>query len=581
MFNGEAVWFQGHRVPSDAGGDADGCIFPGCAVEVWAFCPFCRECLCGHHLDSPCPHSSQVRRDLWMTVIEDGMPSGPRSVSPCTPAARPTRSPSSPSAAIVGMPRRRLRRKTAPLDTPQCSIVALATPPVKSGGWRKCLHPLCADGGKTLRFLTGRKDGHAHEQDRTLRVCQNCRRKPLPSSTTTCVDVSPPSTPSVKHVKVVPSGHITDLAGWNNDTPEKLIEEYKHTPDAPAKYSLERWQLKCRIAALLERGVLRDSVQAQHCLSMLKVPRRKIRRVQQLWRVTKDKVAFVNHMPSEFRVGKGAGGGLTVKQRCDLAQWCRVRENIAVPLHKNEVQCATSKFLLLNKGIILPADVKADAATWSSEYGDQKEHWAQVSETYYYWRQWTQKNIEDSSLHMSSKRKAACLRQVEAEALTRERVHREFQVLAGRVQRRGLAETDSYGNLVIKDAARFWCADEKGFNDESMQGQRVLATAENKNVHVRHGRHLKHISVLTFISASGERAPPAVVMSGSLWHPDWQALWPESKCAATPKGSFNSELFVQMTAETFVHHVRVVRRLEGRVAADGRGLAPRTPAAGF
>ena len=112
MFSGEDVWFQGHRVPSDAGGDANGCIFPGCTVEVWACCPFCRECLCGHHLDSPCPHSSQGRRDLWATVIEDGMPSGPRPVSPCTPAAWPTRSPSPPSAAPVSMPRRRLRRKT-------------------------------------------------------------------------------------------------------------------------------------------------------------------------------------------------------------------------------------------------------------------------------------------------------------------------------------------------------------------------------------------------------------------------------------------------------------------------------------
>ena len=110
-----------------------------------------------------------------------------------------------------------------------------------------------------------------------------------------------------------------------------------------------------------------------------------------------------------------------------------------------------------------------------------------------------------------------------------------------------------------------WCADEKGFNDEVVAGSSSVHTAGNTNPTIQHAKSIRHLTTLSFISASGEASPPAVIVSGSYYHPDWKKIWPEAKIACNPKGSMTGALFVELVAESFVHHIRVTKKMAGWV----------------
>ena len=142
---------------------------------------------------------------------------------------------------------------------------------------------------------------------------------------------------------------------------------------------------------------------------------------------------------------------------------------------------------------------------------------------------------------------------------------RQYDVLCARLQRRGVGKRDSNGDFQVEHPHLLYCADEKGFNDENLAGQSAVVTAGNANATAQHSKTLRHISVLTFASAAGEVAPPAVVVSGTMWHPDWQKIWPEAVVTASPRGSFTGEIFVKLAAETFIYHIRIVKKMKGWV----------------
>ena len=117
--------------------------------------------------------------------------------------------------------------------------------------------------------------------------------------------------------------------------------------------------------------------------------------------------------------------------------------------------------------------------------------------------------MHEPGLRLAISKKAKALRQIEATSLTREGVEAEFDRLSALLHRRSIADFDkSTGEVSIVATDRLWCCDEKGYNDESMSGQVVLVTVDNQNVTTQHSKSLKHISVLSFVSAAGEAAPP-------------------------------------------------------------------------
>ena len=101
----------------------------------------------------------------------------------------------------------------------------------------------------------------------------------------------------------------------------------------------------------------------------------------------------------------------------------------------------------------------------------------------------------------------------------------------------GIGAFEDGDTFRILHPGRLWCADESGFNDEAMAGTSVVRTKGNCTPTTQHGKSLRHATILSFVAASGESAPPAVVASGTLFQPDWQRVWPEAKIACNDKGS--------------------------------------------
>ena len=98
-----------------------------------------------------------------------------------------------------------------------------------------------------------------------------------------------------------------------------------------------------------------------------------------------------------------------------------------------------------------------------------------------------------------------------------------------------------------------------------MCGTSVVHTKGNPEPSTQHGKNIKHVTAPSFVSASGEAAPPAVVATGTLHQPDWEKIWPEATFACNPKASVTGPLWVELTASTFVKHIRQVKKIEGWV----------------
>jgi len=550
-------------VQSLAGGEAEACEVGGtCPHELHCCCPFCYKRLCATHWGlSACPHLLPVpRRRLTTKTLPPLPPLPPPSDAPegdedrevVPPLPDDQDKPCSRPDAVVAVP-------AAVVAVPPCPVVAVpAAQTTPRGGWRKCEHPLCKTPNDTLLKLTGRKGGYEHLANPSLSVCGQCRRQPLPKADAElqlAVMSSPVSKDAKSKINVdcdMQPLSAAQIKLWEGDSVQSILKAYEHTAVKPMQFVAERWHMNLRIARLVLRGEVQSVVQAAVVFSALKTPRKRIGTALEMLKKSPDKiVAVANAVPQERFVGRYKEGAMTVKQKCDLVSWVRLREAANVPLVKAEIRGAMAAFCKANTG-----DVSATAS----------DH------MYLDWRDWVRKHVSDTGFRIGSSKKARALRQIEANALTKENAEREYDRLEALLRRRGIAVYDCHDSkLVVTDPSRIWCCDEKGFNDEVMSGKSVVVTKDNDNVTFQHSKSLKHISVLSFISGDGSAAPPAVVLSGQRWHPDWKTIWPEAITSCTKKGSFNAELFVQMVAESFVHHVRVVLKLKGSGAITAFG----------
>jgi len=547
-------------VPSMAGGLAEACEVGGvggvCNLEMHCCCPFCLKRLCAMHWQSSrCPGHSDVHETIDNKKLQSPSCLPPLPPPPEPPLADEKQYPSLPPPGQPPSKLCRLSKKTtvpAPMAQatmdfeqlatmdPKDSMLLAKTPQSIKGGWLKCQHPACDSPQETLYKLTGRKQGFEHFTEAGLKVCTSCRKVPL--------IVSPQ--PAEKQSKKRSWRFLTaeDIDEWQKDTPEKVLETYQHTADKPMLFTTERWQLAMRVACLIERSVLDNALTASKVFKDLRLTRQKISDAFRSWTESKNKVELANNVPKAMQLGRYKTGWLTPKQKCDLVAWVRLRQAINVPVFKTDVKAAMCKLIDVN------------TAGHITECTDK---------IYFDWRDWVRKNVADSSLFIKTSSKAKALRQIEANALTRENLAAEFDRLEGLLRRQGIAVFDKEsGQVTITEPSRLWCTDEKGFNDDRLSGHTCIVTADYQNPTSQHSKSIKHISVLTCLNAAGEAAPPAVVLSGSQWHPDWKAIWPAAVCAATPKGSFNGELFVQLIAETFVHHVRVTLNMTGKQPAN-------------
>ena len=60
----------------------------------------------------------------------------------------------------------------------------------------------------------------------------------------------------------------------------------------------------------------------------------------------------------------------------------------------------------------------------------------------------------------------------------------------------------------------------------------------------------KHISVLPFISMSGEVSQPYITMAGSSSMNAWKRTWREAHVAVSEKGAVTTEIFSQFLASS-------------------------------
>jgi hypothetical protein len=176
---------------------------------------------------------------------------------------------------------------------------------------------------------------------------------------------------------------------------------------------------------------------------------------------------------------------------------------------------------------------------------------AEADMVYWGWRDWIRRYMP-SEFRMTSG-VAKGIRSVEARILTAASVANDMDALRRRLVTHNILDPAT-DQIVLPDA--LWCADEKGFNDEKLSGAATVCTVGGSQPTGNIGKILRHISVLTAVSASGRAAPPAVVMAGANYHEKWNNLWPEATIDATPRGSFTARTFVVLLAETFIKMIR-------------------------
>lgn len=422
------------------------------------------------------------------------------------------------------------------------SETSLDETPSKKGGWMKCEHPSCPSPSDTLYKLTGKKRGYEHITNSDVRVCGSCRKTALPDDTA-LVEESHSEKQDKKRVWAFATE--ADVEKWKSDTVESIHDAYLHTATKPMQFALERWQLALRVARLIDTGTIESALAAQAMFKNLRLTRQKLSEAIKAWASSENKVEVVNNVPKSLQIGRFKTGWLTPKQKVDLVSWVRLRQNINVPIFKSEIMGCMGKFVAMNIG--------------ATEF-------TCTDAIYLDWRDWVRKNTLDSSFIIKTVKKAKALKQIEANALTRENLAAEMDRLEAFLRRHKIAEFDpASGKTTVTQPDRLWCCDEKGYNDEQLSGHTCLVTAGCVNPTSQHSKSTRHISVLSCVSAAGEAAPPAVVLTGTSWHPDWKVIWPNAVCAATSKGSFTAELFVRLIAESFVEHVRTVKAMTGCV----------------
>lgn len=407
----------------------------------------------------------------------------------------------------------------------------------------------CPTPRETLMSLTGRKDGFGHCLDRSLRVCGVCRRAPLVTS------------PVVEKRKLCSKAVVlAPLEEWANDTAESLIESYAHTAEHPQLFSRERWHLSCRVVHLMEKTGQRSIAKAVALLRPLRLARGKVAEAYKRWHDTpeQERAGLAEQPPRSRQIGKYGEGLITAKQKRDLAIWVQCRQKANNCVVKAEVLMALQRFKQQNVG-----------SEWSPGHALEAVEVAELASDpslegmYVAWRHWLAKEQGASGLRILTHRKVKPVRSVEAMTLTPNTVFVSYQELRSRLRHRGIVTMDNVGNLTVGRPELLWCTDEKGFNDEALNGLQVLSCASCKQANGAVSRGLRHVTVLSCVSAAGEAAPPAVVMSSKSFHPDWQILWPEAHFAYSERGSVTKLSFVELMANAFCKHIRQTLRLEG------------------
>ena len=96
-------------------------------------------------------------------------------------------------------------------------------------------------------------------------------------------------------------------------------------------------------------------------------------------------------------------------------------------------------------------------------------------------------------------------------------------------------------------------------------GHHALFRSEGLRQHTaRHGFPDRTLSSMDVCSLSRDTLCSKWALGfHDTWHPGYKKIWPEAFTTANMKGAMKGALWVNVVAETFIHHVRVVRKLEG------------------
>jgi len=412
----------------------------------------------------------------------------------------------------------------------------VATPPsAGKGGWRRCGHPHCRNTQYTLLRLTGRKDGVPHRLRADVRVCKECKSLPWPGH----------SSPEKRDALLI--GHDLDPSQWAADSPAKLVDLYAHTAQAPQKFSYERWVLTCRVCRLLclppaDRPA-RDPYNMAKMLRPLRLSRQRIARALEHWKPGEDNSELIAYPPRGFVVGKYGKGALSQAQKKDLAIWVRGREQMNVGVAKAEILHAIAKFMAVNSGIQVSDYVEMEEM--------DEDTARRAANAYRSWLTWVHDNMPEG--YRIQSKIARTVKAVEAAAMTPASVQAELNEIRELLVRHNIMCPES---SEITKPHLLWCLDEKGLNDERLSAARLLYTRAAKMSCAATARQLRHLSVLSCVSASGLAAPAGVVLSGHRYHPKWSELWPEAVIHCTPKGSFTARNFVEVLGETLIPFLR-------------------------
>ena len=459
-----------------------------------------------------------------------------------------------PDFPATPKPRRlRLRHKQAPPPAyPAKGKLVTPSPPVIGRGWPRCQHPLCSSPGRTLRYLTGKTRGVEHVTQPNMQCCFRCQRLPLaphepPTSAGGCLDL-------------VAVGAVQPA----EDSEERLWSDFGHTVTKPMLYVEERWALLCRVAGLIEAGAdgFENAFAASKMCARLRLKRHKLKlALNSVRRCDIPQQAIP--VPPALQLGRYKQGVLTAPQQIDLVRWCHLREKMGHPVTKSEILHAMARYMKVNTQKDWPENWD-NLQAWLDCARAQK-YCAEVSvaNVYVAWRDWQVRHLKDPAGRISCSRRVRSMQSESANSVTKAGVFQCQSKLAARLRWAGIAELDSHGDVVITHPERFWQCDEKGFNDESLSGGRALKSHCNSQAVAQVARALRHVSVLTFVSAAGQCCPASVVMAGKSFHSDWNRLWPDARIACAPRGSFVAATFVEMMVSCFCKHVREALGLEG------------------
>ena len=301
----------------------------------------------------------------------------------------------------------------------------------------------------------------------------------------------------------------------------------------------------CRLLTLPEGQRPFDTVKdAVAATAPVRLSRQKLGRCLGLWESATDPVQLLLNPPNFVAVGRHGWGCITESQKHDLALWVRAREQMNANPSRAETVAQISHMIAVNRGL--------SPTTQGEDMVFTEAQCEEATGVYLRWRKWVAANMP-SDYRLSS-RVHKGVRQIEVAVLTPGLVERDLESLRQMLLRHGIM--DPTGNIVVPNA--LWACDEKGFNDDKLAGSMGLTTKGGGRPSSAIGKALRHISVLTTVSASGLACPAAVTLAGSMYHEKWASLWPEAHLEATPKGSFTSRTFVVLLAETFCKHLRAV-----------------------